>query len=107
MSNLSPRAIALQQAHGPGPVDWERVAEIVEAAKIGSPTVPWTQVESVLRAARDISRRSKFYSAEDEKTIDTVADYVLASLMPWVTPPLPLIPPEPPAGGAKIEGTGA
>lgn len=32
MSNLSPRALALSQAHGPGPVDWERVAAIVDPA---------------------------------------------------------------------------
>jgi hypothetical protein len=30
MSNLSPRALSLSQAHGPGPVDWERVAVIVD-----------------------------------------------------------------------------
>lgn len=33
MSNLSPRALALSQAHGPGPVDWERVARIVEGMR--------------------------------------------------------------------------
>lgn len=27
---MSPRALALQQAHGPGPVDWERLAAAVE-----------------------------------------------------------------------------
>lgn len=30
MSNLSPRALALSQAHGPGPVDWEKLALVVE-----------------------------------------------------------------------------
>lgn len=30
MSNLSPRALALSQAHGPLPIDWERVAAVVE-----------------------------------------------------------------------------
>lgn len=29
MSNLSPRALALSQAHGPGPIDWERIADLV------------------------------------------------------------------------------
>lgn len=33
MSNLSPRALALSQAHGHGPVDWERVARIVEGMR--------------------------------------------------------------------------
>lgn len=31
MSNLSPRAIALRLAHGPGPIDWERIANLVHA----------------------------------------------------------------------------
>jgi hypothetical protein len=33
VSNLSPRALALSQAHGPGPVDWERVAKLAEEAR--------------------------------------------------------------------------
>jgi hypothetical protein len=32
MSNLSPRALSLYQAHGPGPVDWERMVVIVDRA---------------------------------------------------------------------------
>lgn len=33
MSNLSPLALAIRQAHGPGPVDWERVAAVVEGMR--------------------------------------------------------------------------
>lgn len=29
MSNLSPAALALSRAHGPGPIDWERLAALV------------------------------------------------------------------------------
>lgn len=44
MSDLSPRALALYQAHGPGPVDWERVAAIVSRAWLPietAPRAPW------------------------------------------------------------------
>lgn len=49
MSNLSPRALAMQQAHGPGPVDWERVAEIAQPAiKMAPPTTAETYGPALL-----------------------------------------------------------
>jgi hypothetical protein len=41
MTNLSPRALSLSQAHGPGPVDWERVAVILGAAERARPLAEW------------------------------------------------------------------
>lgn len=49
MSSLSPRALALSQAPGPGPVDWERVAAIVEKAVAA-------ERERIIRAIREPCR---------------------------------------------------
>lgn len=40
MSNLSPRAIALRLAHGPGPIDWERIADLAHGPVV-EPRPEW------------------------------------------------------------------